>query len=247
MSIVNIVLALILSVLLIVLQKINKILFVRQCHDTLLKAVKQSLINKTMEKKCLEKSFTVDHDIFGTHMVFFTRQVLSTSDCQTIIDAAEGVSKKEGYTTRAAAVTTRDQLVSNLPMEVQHKVFRALQLCVRQYADYVPIDDNYTSMLPRQNATFVIRYDKDKSDCKPHYDTYDLNCVSVVINLSAPGDYVGGGTEFYDKHGTAKVACPHRGHGVVFHGTQLLHGGAPTTSGVRFVLVALFSKNVMGS
>ena len=65
----------------------------------------------------------------------------------------------------------------------------------------------------------------------------------LVINLSALDDYVGGGTEFYEKNGTAaKVACPHRGHGIVFNGTKLFHGGAPVTSGVRFVLVALFQN-----
>lgn len=246
----NIVLTLTLTLFflfLLVLKKGKTIEFIALCHDTLRRAVNQSLRDNKMERKHFQTTFTMANDTFGTQTVFFTRRVLSPSDCQIIIDSAERVSKKIGYTTRGAKVTTRDQIVSNLPTEVQHKVFRALKSCVRQYADSVHMDHpNYTEKFPG-GQTFVIRYDggvKGRSDCKPHWDsTNDLHSASLVINLSALDDYVGGGTEFYEKNGTAaKVACPYRGHGIVFNGTKLFHGGAPVTSGVRFVLVALFKN-----
>ena len=212
----------------------------------LLKAVSRSLRDRTMRRDNYTSTFTVDNDVFGTQTVLFTRQVLSPADCRTIVDSAERVSKRRGYTTRGAGVTTRDQRVGNLPRGVQDNIYRALRSCIRQYAESVDMDHpDYDEMFPGKRS-FVIRYDggvEGKNDCKPHYDCDDLQSVSVVINLSAPEEYAGGGTELYEQSGaSAKVACPRRGQGVVFNGSKNLHGGAPVTSGVRFVLVALFEK-----
>ena len=212
----------------------------------LLKAVSRSLSDRTMKRNHFTNTFTVDNDVFGTQTVLFTGQVLSPADCRMIIDSAERVSKQRGYTTRGAGVTTRDQRVGNLPREVQDNIYRALRSCIRQYSKSVDMNHpNYDEMFPGKRS-FVIRYDggvEGKNNCKPHFDCDDLQSVSVVINLSAPEDYAGGGTELYEKSGaSAKVACPRRGQGVVFNGSKNLHGGAPVTSGVRFVLVALFEK-----
>lgn len=205
--------------------------------------VTRALRNNTMERQEFTETFDVKDATFGTQQVLITESsVLSPSECQDIVRASERVFARVGYETRGVLVTTRDQRVSRLPKQTQDVIFRALRECIQQYI--VGSDVDFTNMFPTKKNCFVIRYDmgpKGQRDCKPHFDTSDMGSVSIVINLS--DDYEGGGTEMYEYPGNrAKVACPRKGHGAVFNGSKLLHGGVPIRSGTRFVLVALFQK-----
>ena len=66
---------------------------------------------------------------------------------------------------------------------------------------------DYDEMFPGKRS-FVIRYDGGVEEKRLQADCDDLQSVSVVINLSAPEEYAGGGTELYEQSGASANKGP---------------------------------------
>ena len=66
----------------------------------------------------------------------------------------------------------------------------------------------------------------------------DASLLSLVMTLSPPGEFEGGGTHF--EH-AGRTLSPPQGDAVLFLG-KVFHEGRPITRGTRFVLVALVDK-----
>lgn len=212
--------------------------------------IRDGLQKGNIQRNVFSTTFEIDHHggHMGKHNIFISSApVLTPSECLEIIQASEEVSKIKGYTSRDAQVTTKDQLVSNLPKSLQNTIHKALKYSVQQYILFTNDTMKFDNTYPDKKSLFVIRYDMEKDgqiECKPHYDTTDMESISVVISLSPETDYEGGGTEFYERPLNSKVARPPIGHAVVFKGSKLYHGGVPIRSGKRFVLVALFETRL---
>jgi len=85
--------------------------------------------------------------------------------------------------------------------------------------------------------SFLLKFDglPGRSGLGLHVDDDGLG-ISVNLLLSDPADFEGGGT-FFDEDGETFTLAPRQGELVSHHG-GLRHASVPTTSGVRYILVA---------
>jgi hypothetical protein len=173
----------------------------------------------------------------GRHAILSGCAVLSRQQCRDIIAEAEAKAQAAGgwCTQRHYSVPTTDQPLSTLP-----GACAAFKDAMR---------DHITPLLrqhfPRTcgggsievHDAFVVKYDAagGQASLPMHRDQ---GVLSLTLALNEPSSFTGGGTVF-EPHAAASLPplCPSAGHVLAFN-SSLMHGGAPITHGVRYIIAA---------
>ena len=167
-------------------------------------------------------------DVFSSGLCFVTKDpILSSEDCQQVIDWAKHYYGEEWTTNRHYAVPTNDVPVHRVPpllqwfvtwMEtsVYHLLANQFGLCANHF--YV-------------HDAFVVQYKAvgEHNHLPLHYDE---STHSLVLALNDDG-FEGGGTYFCCQE---TIVNPKQGTLVSFRGDRLRHGGNIVTKGVRYIL-----------
>ena len=163
-----------------------------------------------------------------------TIPILSTNECQAIVEEAELVASQKQWTTnRHGNFPTTDLPLVELPNTLQFLrrtlIERIYPLLRSQFGCYLP-EGGQTL---RVADGFVVKYDaaNGQKELKPHRDG---SVLSLNIALNPATDFEGGGTWFASLDDAIKID---QGE-IVTHASSLLHGGHGITSGIRYILVA---------
>ena len=168
------------------------------------------------------------------HLLHKTRsQVLSSEECQRIVDEAESVAAEMGWTTkRHGNYPTTDIPIVELPDTLAF-LRRALEeriypLLSAQFGEFLPDASKL-----RVADGFVVKYDAEggQTELKPHRDG---SVLSFNIALNPVSDFEGGGTWFDSLNDAVRI---NEGE-IVSHASGILHGGHGITRGKRYILVA---------
>lgn len=173
----------------------------------------------------------------GRRAVLSGGPVLSTQQCDNIIAEAEARAQMQGgwCTQRHYSVPTTDQPLASLPAACA-----AFNAAMR---------DAIAPLLQQQfpgtcgggsievHDAFVVKYDAagGQASLPMHRDQGQL---SLTLALNQPPRFTGGGTVFEPLAAAGEPAlCPAAGHVLAFN-SGLMHGGAPITAGVRYIIAA---------
>lgn len=170
----------------------------------------------------------------GGHLLHKTKQqVLSSEECQRIVDEAEIVANRMGWTTsRHGNYPTTDIPIVELPDTLQFLkkalVERIYPLLTAQFGVFLPDPSKL-----RVADGFIVKYDAKggQTELKPHRDG---SVLSFNIALNPASDFDGGGTWFNSLNDAVKID---EGQ-IVSHASGVLHGGLGITRGTRYILVA---------
>jgi hypothetical protein len=168
------------------------------------------------------------------HLLHKTRApVLSSDECQRIVNEAEQVASEMGWTTsRHGNYPTTDIPIVELPQTLQFLrvalVERIYPLLRAQFGEFLP---DPTKL--RVADGFVVKYDAQggQTELKPHRDG---SVLSFNIALNPASEFDGGGTWFASLNDAIRI---NEGE-IVSHASGLLHGGHGITRGKRYILVA---------
>jgi len=167
------------------------------------------------------------------YLLHKTKAVLTSRECQDIIDEAEHVAARIKWTTnRHGNYPTTDLPLVELPKTLQFLrvalVSRLYPLLRAQFGEFIPDPSKL-----RVADGFVVKYDADagQKELKPHRDG---SVLSFNIALNPANEFEGGGTWFASLNDAIKID---QGD-VVSHASGLLHGGHGITRGKRYILVA---------
>ena len=171
------------------------------------------------------------------HLLHKTKnQVFTSQECKAIVDEAERIADKMGWTTnRHGNYPTTDipltELSRTLPFLRKALVSRIYPLLRNQFQDFLPPGDAANKL--RVADGFIVRYDAEggQSELKPHRDG---SVISFNIALNPAEEFEGGGTWFNSLEEAVKI---NEGQ-MVSHASGVLHGGHAITTGRRYVLVA---------
>jgi len=161
--------------------------------------------------------------------------VLTGSECQILIDAAEKRASSSGGwgETGHAVAATKDVKVWNLGVVaerlVRNEVFGTLRPII---AEQFKLDEEEIVI----DDAFVAKYSLGRGQQRNLAWHRDGSIVSAIFSLSDSDDYAGGGTIFKD----GSMYRTERGAGIIFAG-QRMHGGITITGGTRYILT-LFLK-----
>uniref|UniRef100_A0A7S0JCX7 Fe2OG dioxygenase domain-containing protein n=1 Tax=Calcidiscus leptoporus TaxID=127549 RepID=A0A7S0JCX7_9EUKA len=160
--------------------------------------------------------------------------LLSVDECSNLLQHVQQHAATHGWGSLHRKYPTVDLPVASLPCadEVRHAMAsRALPRFSSFFGErYGPAE----SLVFRD--LFVAKYEADgQAGLNGHVDA---SMLSLVLQLNPTTEFDGGGTFF--EH-TATLFRPAQGGAVFFIG-KVFHAGAPITSGVRFVLVALVDR-----
>jgi len=158
--------------------------------------------------------------------------VLTESECQCLIDAANARAEKVGWgEERHENYATQDVKLHHLEDAEATRIFEQLVVAPMK----VIIEDQFE--LPpgsvEADDCFIAKYTVEgQSSLKFHKDG---SIVSGIISLSDSADYEGGGTEFRD----GAFYRPPKGSTILFGG-QREHQGVEVTGGSRYILAMFF-------
>ena len=172
-------------------------------------------------------------------------QLLAPEDCATLMEEARASGE---WTRLHRKYSTCDMPLDTLPsgQRVMDALkARALPEFVRHFgAKFGPVDDLQFQHGQGLPGLFIVRYTCEEASTRhPSQQRglgghVDESLLSMVITLSEPADFQGGGTKF---EGVAGVARPGQGGAVLFLG-KVWHEGVAITRGERFVLVGLVNR-----
>ncbi len=162
-----------------------------------------------------------------------SKQIFTTTECQSIVQEAEKTALEMGWTTnRHGNYPTTDIPIVELPNTMKFLrralVERIYPLLRTQFADFLPAPHNL-----RVADGFIVKYDAagGQSELKPHRDG---SVLSFNIALNPSNEFEGGGTWFNSLNDAVKID---EGE-MVSHASGILHGGHAITAGKRYILVA---------
>ena len=159
--------------------------------------------------------------------------ILDRDECARIIQITEdeAVKRRDGWTTsRHYAVPTTDIPIHEIPSLLP--IFNTLMnkvhpLLHRQFGDAIA-GNIYI------HDAFVVKYNAEMG--QQHLPLHrDESTHSFVIALNDTLEYDGGGTYIARLNRSLR---PRIGGMISFRGDELLHGGDPVVSGVRYIIVA---------
>jgi hypothetical protein len=160
-------------------------------------------------------------------------QVLTTQECEQIVNEAETIAARMGWTTsRHGNYPTTDIPLVELPETLKFLkralVERIYPLLTAQFGEFLP-----DAFKLRVADGFVVKYDADggQTELKPHRDG---SVLSFNIALNPASEFNGGGT-WFDSLGDAIRIDEGE---IVSHASGVLHGGHGITRGKRYILVA---------
>ena len=173
----------------------------------------------------------------GRRAVFSGGPVLSRQQCVDIIAEAEARAQTQGgwCTQRHYSVPTTDQPLASLP-----GACAAFNAAMR---------DSVTTLLHNHfpgtcgggsievHDAFVVKYDAagGQASLPMHRDQ---GMLSLTLALNESPRFTGGGTVFEPLAAAGEPPlCPAAGHVLAFN-SGLMHGGAPITAGVRYIIAA---------
>lgn len=161
-----------------------------------------------------------------------TQPILSKKRCKRWIDVAERNANMQGgwNTNRHYGVPTTDIPVHTIPelLEDWNELF-----CFVISPLLSAVISNTNPNRFKVHDAFIVKYDalNGQRFLPVHRDQGQ---ISLTIALNDHKEYEGGGT-FFETHGS--IVLPDLGHCVVFK-SALLHGGAPISSGIRYIIAA---------
>lgn len=184
------------------------------------------------------------------HSVIVVPELITPSECSTLVAAAKGAARQEEPAPRLRLPI--DEKLHPDEQQRAHEVLnRALRLVEAelpelatllfgQSIDLCGMEKMYATYEPALNIYEV------GGDFEPHRDKHSL---SVLIPLTPPDSFSGGGTAFWPEEmcagrrvrrgydGQAHLLRPAAGTCMLFCG-ELMHAARPVTGGTRVVLVA---------
>lgn len=180
-----------------------------------------------------------EYETILSKRIFAAKSLISNEICQNLICWAEEYGEIHGgwTTSRHYAVPTNDVPVHEVPRLrtwFQRWMNEQCQALLRQQFQTRKRFYVHDAFLVRYAASSKSRYLPLHSDESTH---------SMVLALN--DEFEGGGTYFFD---VDRTICPSTGSLITFRGDQLLHGGNPVVTSVRYILaVFLYLDDDEGS
>jgi len=173
-----------------------------------------------------EYKLIADNPCFGV----YTMPLFSSKFCNDLL--AELKTFDNWTEGRHENYPTNDVLIENFNKDLAEIYASTIKNII------VPtVDSLYDTTINKKRLkceTFIIRYNPDiQGSLKLHHDA---STFTSLVTLSAPTDYVGGGT-FFPEH---KTLLKGKQGEVALHPGALTHkhGGRPITSGERYLIVS---------
>ena len=168
----------------------------------------------------------------GHTNIFQLDEVFSKSYCKELIEQAEASNKWTKK--RHDNYPTTDMLLSAFGANL------AYENILRKFIYPMIIDrwrlegDKWNNLV---GENFIIKYeDEGQAALELHHDNSEFTCLTALNE-----DFEGGGTWFHNQ----KLLVKNPVGGLTFHPGSIthLHGGRPTTSGIRYIIVSFCRCN----
>ena len=190
-------------------------------------------------------------DVFG-HWVYTVANFATDKECEKLVDTATGLLK---------SFRVRN---NRYRLNIGTETDRAIRRRLLQFMETERADLAETLFGQREGlADMLVRFSPGEpavnvysmgGEFQPHTDNEN---ITILVNLSPPGSFEGGGTAFWkdghvDENNKKKVLAydhilnPPRGTAIIFGG-NVTHAGLPVWSGTRHLFVMSFSLRPRGA